>query len=173
MLAHTRLPPEAGGPLGARTRRERTLSEGEAEVEVFDPGDMRNMGGLRKTMPITFWVYLIGALALAGIVPLSGFFSKDEILWQAWSSHDGGFRWLWWVGFIAALCTAFYMFRLYFSIFWGKEPHYHHTPHEAGITMKIPLILLAVGALFAGQLPCVCNCDRSSEFFISFQLRLA
>ncbi len=85
--------------------------------EVFDPGDMRNMGGLRKTMPVTFWVYVIGTLALAGIFPFAGFWSKDEILAAAFSQ---GYTAVYWLLTIAAFFTAFYMGRQIWMVFFGE-----------------------------------------------------
>jgi NADH-quinone oxidoreductase subunit L len=107
------------------------------------------MGGLRKYLPITHLTFLIACLAIAGIPPLSGFFSKDEILA---AGHEKSLV-LYIVEMIVSGLTAFYMFRLYYLIFWGKEPHYHHTPHEAPKVMTIPLMLLSVGAIFAGFVP--------------------
>ncbi len=92
----------------------------EREAEVFDPNDMRNMGGLRYTMPKTFWVYLIGALALAGIPPFAGFWSKDEILAEAFR---GGYAVVYWLLAIAAFFTAFYMGRQIWLVFFGKPRH--------------------------------------------------
>jgi NADH-quinone oxidoreductase subunit L len=117
--------------------------------------DMRNMGGLAKRIPITYRTMLIGTLAIAGIPPLAGFFSKDEILWQAWSSHNGQFRSLWIVGFIAALCTAFYMFRLIYLTFWSPSRVSHeaeHHLHESPRSMTVPLIVLAVCSCVVGFL---------------------
>jgi NADH-quinone oxidoreductase subunit L len=110
---------------------------------------MTEMGGLRKYLPITHATFLIACLTIAGIPPLSGFFSKDEILTAALHHNKLLFA----VEYAVAGITAFYMFRLYFSIFWGKETHYHHTPHEAPATMTIPLIILAIGAVFTGFIP--------------------
>jgi NADH-quinone oxidoreductase subunit L len=107
------------------------------------------MGGLRKYLPITHLTFLIACLAIAGIPPLSGFFSKDEILA---AGHEKSLI-LYIVEMIVSGLTAFYMFRLYYLIFWGKETHYHHTPHEAPKVMTIPLMLLSVGAVFAGFIP--------------------
>src|SRR6476660_5650416 len=76
--------------------------------------DMRNMGDLHKRIPVTHWTMFIATLAIAGIFPFAGFFSKDEILWQAWTSEGGAYRLLWLVGYVTALMTAFYMFRLMF-----------------------------------------------------------
>jgi len=110
---------------------------------------MTDMGGLRKYLPITHITFLIACLTIAGIPPLSGFFSKDEILAAAFHHNKILFA----VEYAVAGITAFYMFRLYFNIFWGEERHYHHTPHEAPATMTIPLIILAIGAAFSGLIP--------------------
>jgi len=108
-----------------------------------------DMGGLRKFLPITHLTFLIACLSIAGIPPLAGFFSKDEIL--AAALHHN--RFLFAVEYAVAGLTAFYMFRLYFNIFWGNDTHYDHTPHEAPSTMTIPLIILAIGSAFAGFVP--------------------
>jgi NADH-quinone oxidoreductase subunit L len=108
-----------------------------------------DMGGLRKYLPITHITFLIACLTIAGIPPFSGFFSKDEILAAAFHHNKVLFA----IEYIVAGLTAFYMFRLYFNIFWGKETQYDHTPHEAPATMTIPLIVLAAGAAFAGFIP--------------------
>ncbi len=110
---------------------------------------MNEMGGLRKHLPITHITFLIACLAIAGIPPLSGFFSKDEIL--AAGHHKSML--LYWVEMIVSGLTAFYMFRLYYSIFWGKDTHYHHAPHEAPLVMTIPLMLLAAMTLVSGFIP--------------------
>src|SRR5512146_1221523 len=117
--------------------------------------DMRNMGDLSKRIPTTYRTMLIGTLAIAGIPPLAGFFSKDEILWQAYSSHNGGFRVLWGVGFIAALMTAFYMFRLIYLTFWSPSRMSHeveHHVHESPKSMTVPLMVLAFFSITAGFL---------------------
>ncbi len=117
--------------------------------------DMRFMGGLRDKIPTTYKTMLVGTLAIAGIPPLAGFFSKDEILWQAWSSHNGGFRALWVVGFVAAMCTAFYMFRLITLTFWSPARMSHeveHHVHESPKTMTVPLVILAICSICAGWL---------------------
>ncbi len=120
-----------------------------AIIHAVHSNVMQDMGGLRKHLPITHLTFLIACLTIAGIPPLSGFFSKDEIL----AAGHMKSTMLYLVELTVSGLTAFYMFRLYYSIFWGKEQHYHHTPHEAPLTMTIPLILLAVGAAFAGFIP--------------------
>jgi NADH-quinone oxidoreductase subunit L len=97
----------------------------------------------------------IATLAIAGIFPFAGFFSKDEILWQAWSAEHGAYRWLWFVGYATALMTAFYMFRLMYLTFLGKARMSHeveHHIHESPKSMTVPLIILAFFSLFAGFL---------------------
>ena len=120
-----------------------------AIIHAVHSNVMNEMGGLRKHLPITHLTFLIACLSIAGIPPLAGFFSKDEILA---AGHEKSMI-LFILGLTISGLTAFYMFRLYFSIFWGKEQHYHHTPHEAPKVMTIPLMLLALGAIFAGFLP--------------------
>jgi NADH-quinone oxidoreductase subunit L len=117
--------------------------------QVFDPGDMRNMGGLRKQMPVTFWVYLVGALALAGIFPLAGFWSKDEILGDA--LHI--FPVVYWLLTIAAFLTAFYMGRQIWMVFFGK-PRNAAAQHaeESPKVITIPLVILAALAVLGGAL---------------------
>lgn len=110
---------------------------------------MTDMGGLRKHMPITHITFLIACLAIAGIPPLSGFFSKDEILVAAFEHNKIIFVVQW----LVAGITAFYMFRLYFNIFWNSDKVYEHTPHESPKTMTIPLIILAIASIFAGFVP--------------------
>ncbi|MBI2848839.1 MAG: NADH-quinone oxidoreductase subunit L [Chloroflexi bacterium] len=117
--------------------------------------DIRKMGGLRKSMPITFWAMLIGSLSISGIFPFSGFWSKDEILADA-LGH--GYPVLFWVGLVSAFMTAFYMFRLCFVAFGGTfrggEAHgsEHTTPHESPWLMTIPLIVLAIPSVLSGFL---------------------
>ncbi len=116
--------------------------------------DMRLMGGLRKKTPITFITMFIATLAIAGIPGLSGFFSKDEILWQAYSSPHGHFL-LWLTGAVAAGMTAFYMFRLIFMTFYNEnrapEDVQHHI-HESPKAMTVPLMVLAVLSVIGGYL---------------------
>lgn len=118
-------------------------------IHAVHSNEMSEMGGLRKYMPITHITFLIACLAIAGIPPFSGFFSKDEILAAAFEKST---FWGVWMSLVAGL-TAFYMFRLYYNIFWGKEAHHEHTPHEAPKTMSIPLIFLALVTCFAGFIP--------------------
>ena len=117
--------------------------------------DMRNMGDLHKRIPITHWTMFIATLAIAGIPPFAGFFSKDEILWQTWSSERGAYIWLWVIGYVTALMTAFYMFRLMFLTFHGKARMSHdveHHIHESPKSMTVPLVILAACAVCAGWL---------------------
>lgn len=126
--------------------------------------DMRRMGGLRKHIPWTFWTMTLATLAIAGIPPFSGFFSKDEILWRAWSSPHGGAA-FWAIGLLTAGLTSFYMFRLWFLTFFGEyrggdshsgskhghdEHHGHGHIHESPAIMLVPLVILAVLSLVGG-----------------------
>ncbi len=115
--------------------------------ETFDPGDMRNMGGLRKQMPVTFWVYMIGTLALAGIFPFAGFWSKDEILLDA-SLH---FPHVYWILTAAAFLTAFYMGRQVWMVFFGVARH-EAAEHaeESPLVITVPLMILAALSAFGG-----------------------
>jgi NADH-quinone oxidoreductase subunit L len=116
--------------------------------------DMRKMGGLRKKIPITFWTFFVATLAIAGIPGLSGFFSKDEILWKAFSSSNGHFL-LWLVAAVAAGMTAFYMFRALFMTFWGEcraDEHVKHHIHESPKIMTVPLMVLAVLSILGGYI---------------------
>ena len=111
--------------------------------------DMRKMGGLKKAMPITFITMLIASLAIAGIFPLAGFWSKDEILMTAFHHNIA----LWVIGSIASIMTAFYMFRLiyltFFNSFRGTEEQKHHL-HESPSLITVPLIILAILSFFGG-----------------------
>ena len=121
-------------------------------IHAVHSNEMSAMGGLRKYMPITHITFLIACLAISGIPPFSGFFSKDEILTAAFAYMPA----MGWIMTAIAAMTAFYMFRLYFGIFWGtenKELHAHHTPHEAPLTMTFPLMFLAVVTCVAGFIP--------------------
>jgi NADH-quinone oxidoreductase subunit L len=124
------------------------LGAGSVIHAMHDEQDIRHYGGLRKYMPKTYLTFLIAALAISGIPPLSGFFSKDEILW--FSFANGNFVY-WFIGAFTALLTAFYMFRLYFLTFEGKERFGHNKhPHESPKVMTIPLITLAVLSAIGG-----------------------
>ena len=127
------------------------LGSGSVIHGMHEEQDMQKMGGLKKYMPQTYKTYLIGSLAIAGIFPFSGFFSKDEILAHAFG---WGSPLLWAVGALAAFCTAFYMFRSVFLTFHGEErfDHHHVHPHESPATMTIPLWILAVLATVGGFL---------------------
>ncbi len=118
-------------------------------IHAVHSNDMKDMGGLRRYMPVTNITFLIACLTIAGVPPLSGFFSKDEILTAALHHNKLLFA----IEYAVAGLTAFYMFRLYFSVFHGRDTHYHHTPHESPATMTVPLIILAFGSVFAGFLP--------------------
>ena len=120
-----------------------------AIIHAVHSNSMDDMGGLRKYLPITHITFLIATLTISGIPPFSGFFSKDEILVAAFE-HD---KQLFFVEYAVAGITAFYMFRLYFNVFWGKDKHYHHTPHESPLTMTIPLMILAAASTLTGFIP--------------------
>ncbi|GAB4371196.1 MAG: NADH-quinone oxidoreductase subunit L [Deltaproteobacteria bacterium] len=114
--------------------------------------DMRKMGSLKKYLPVTFATMFIATLAISGIPGLSGFFSKDEILWKAFSSEHGHVA-LWAVGTLAAGITAFYMFRLVFLTFFGEsrmEPEVEKHVHESPYSMTVPLMILAVLSVAGG-----------------------
>lgn len=121
-------------------------------IHAVHSNEMSAMGGLRKYMPVTHITFLIACLAIAGIPPFSGFFSKDEILTAAFAYSP----FMGWIMTGIAGMTAFYMFRLYYGIFWGTENkalHAEHTPHEAPLTMTFPLMFLAVVTCVAGFIP--------------------
>jgi len=115
--------------------------------------DLHKMGGLKKYMPVTYWTMLIASLSIAGVPGLAGFFSKDEILWLAYSSHNPAGKLVWAIGTFVAFLTAFYSFRLIFLTFHGKFRGTHeqeHHLHESPKAMTIPLMLLCVGAVASG-----------------------
>jgi NADH-quinone oxidoreductase subunit L len=128
------------------------LGSGSVIHAMHEEQDIRKMGGLKKYMPITHFTFLIGWLAIIGMPPFSGFFSKDEILWLSFHSPLGHPA-LWALGAIGAVMTAFYMTRLMALTFWGKSrvPHDVH-PHESPAMMTIPLVVLAILSAFAGWL---------------------
>ena len=116
--------------------------------------DMRHMGALKNKIPITHWTMWVGSVAIAGIPGLAGFFSKDEILWQTYSSPQGSMM-LYAVGLATAAMTAFYMWRLMNMTFYGKsrvKPEVEAHIHESPAAMTVPLTLLAIGSVFAGWL---------------------
>jgi NADH-quinone oxidoreductase subunit L len=128
------------------------LGSGSVIHAVHDEQDMRKMGGLRKKIPATYLTMLIGAIAISGIPPLAGFFSKDEILGE---SFKLGFQWVWAIGVVVAVMTAFYMFRLIGMTFWGEsrvdkavEPKVHESPR----VMTAPLWLLAIPSVILGAI---------------------
>jgi NADH-quinone oxidoreductase subunit L len=122
-----------------------------AVIHFIHSNEMKDMGGLRKLMPITHLTFLIACLAIAGVPPFAGFFSKEEILLAAWQNNAA----IYYIALFTSGLTAFYMFRLYFNIFWNKEhkPHGEHHHGEGGFAMMMPLLLLAVGAAIAGFIP--------------------
>ncbi|MBY0314159.1 MAG: NADH-quinone oxidoreductase subunit L [Bdellovibrionales bacterium] len=128
------------------------LGSGSVIHAMHEEQDIRKMGGLRKYLPITHWTFVCGWLAIIGAPFFSGFFSKDEILWMSYHSPRGA-PWLWAVGVVTAMVTAFYMTRLMALTFWGKSrvPKGTH-PHESPATMWIPLAILAILSVFAGWL---------------------
>ena len=160
--------------------------------------DLRQMGGLKKDLPITYWTFLIGALAIAGVPGLAGFFSKDEILWQ---TFDSGHTMLWVIGMLTALLTATYMFRLVFLAFQasaaqlragarrhGARPRRRtrrHAPraraharahghlHDAPPAMALALIVLAIGSVVAGYVgvPAALGGSNRIEHFLRPELR--
>lgn len=140
------------------------LGAGSVIHAMYEEQDIQKFGGLKKYMPHTAFTFLIAALAISGIPPLSGFFSKDEILWYSYA-NVGLIFWL--VGIITALMTAFYMFRLYFLTFEGKERFGHDKhPHESPKIMTIPLIVLAVLSVIGGfvGIPEVFSGEHGNQF---------
>jgi len=126
------------------------LGSGSVIHAVDGEQDMNRMGGLWRKIPITHWTMLIGTIAIAGIPPLAGFFSKDEILGEAFKF---GFYWVWGIGLVVAAMTAFYMWRLMGKTFYGEsrvDPHVEPKIHESPWTMTLPLILLAIPAALLG-----------------------
>ena len=150
-------------------------------IHYVHSNEMKDMGGLRKHMPITHITFLIACLAIAGIPPFAGFFSKEEILQAAYHSNTSIFV----IAIATAAITAFYMFRLYFNIFWNKDFHAHHaaddhsheeTHHGEGpATMMIPLIILALLSIGAGFVPFAHlvtsdGAPLATEFHITFSI---
>lgn len=153
-----------------------------AVIHYVHSNDMKDMGGLRKHLPITHITFLLACLSIAGFPLLAGFFSKEEILLAAYQQNTM----IYWIALITSGLTAFYMFRLYFSIFWNKEYQAHGEHHgpdyakaspgrEGGAVMMLPLLLLAMGAVFAGYIPFghfISSDGKAleSEFHLSFSI---
>lgn len=128
------------------------LGSGSVIHAMHGEQDITKMGGLKKYTPVTYWTFLFATLAIAGFPPLAGFFSKDEILWNVFASHQGS-KIVWILGVTAALCTAFYMFRLVYLTFLGESRVDEHTKkhlHESPKTMTIPLMILAGLSIVGG-----------------------
>jgi len=138
------------------------LGAGSVIHAVGGEQDMRKMGGLRSKIPWTFWTVTVGTIAIAGIPPFAGFFSKDEILWKAYQSN-----WVYWfVGLVTAFITSFYMFRMWFLTFFGEykgdadrhdshgndhgHGHGHGGVHESPMVMLVPLMILAILSIIGG-----------------------
>ncbi|MBF0133602.1 MAG: NADH-quinone oxidoreductase subunit L [Magnetococcales bacterium] len=130
------------------------LSAGAVIHAMHHEQDMRRMGGLAKKIPITYGVMMLGTLALTGFPFLAGFYSKDAILESAYAAHTGLGTFAWIMGMLAAVMTTFYSFRLVFMTFHGKpaDHHAYSHAHEAPWSMRGPLLVLAVGAVFAGMI---------------------
>ena len=121
-----------------------------AVIHFIHSNEMKDMGGLRKFMPITHITFLIACFAIAGVPPFAGFFSKEEILMAAWQNN----RFIYYIGLITSGITAFYMFRLYFSIFWNApSPLVERDRGEGTFSMKLPLVILGIGTALAGFIP--------------------
>ncbi len=124
------------------------LGAGSVIHSMHDEQDIRKMGGLKSVMPKTYWTFLAAALAISGIPPLSGFFSKDEILWKSFADESSV---LYVIAVATAMMTAFYIFRLFFLTFEGKKRWSDHVhPHESPSVMTIPLIVLGVLSVIGG-----------------------
>jgi len=126
------------------------LGSGSVIHAVHEEQDMNRMGGLWRKIPITHWTMLVGSIAMAGIPPLAGFFSKDEILGE---SFKNGFVWVWAIGIVVAVMTGFYTFRMMGKTFYGEshvDPHVEPKVHESPRSMTIPLILLAIPSALLG-----------------------
>jgi NADH-quinone oxidoreductase subunit L len=141
------------------------LGAGSVIHSMHEEQDIRKYGGLKKYMPITYGTFLVAAVAISGIPPLSGFFSKDEILWFSYINIGYVF---WLIGLITAIVTAFYMFRLYFLTFEGKEnfDHQKKHPHESPKVMTIPLVILAILSIIGGfiGIPQIFSGDHGNLF---------
>jgi NADH-quinone oxidoreductase subunit L len=130
------------------------LGCGSVIIALHHEQDMRNMGGLKERLPVTYWTFVVGSLALAGFPLTAGFFSKDDILVSAWNAGPLGHV-LSILGVLTALMTAFYSFRLVFVTFWGPsrvDAHHAAHVHEPAPTMTVPLLVLAVLSIVTGYL---------------------
>ena len=130
------------------------LGCGSVIIALHHEQDMQRMGGLKDKLPVTYWTFVVGSLALAGFPLTSGFFSKDDLLISAWSAGPLG-QCLTVLGLVTALMTAFYSFRLVFVTFWGPshvDPHHAGHIHESPKTMTLPLIILAMLSIVTGYL---------------------
>jgi NADH-quinone oxidoreductase subunit L len=130
------------------------LGCGSVIIALHHEQDMQRMGGLKDKLPVTYWTFVVGSLALAGFPLTSGFFSKDDLLISAWSAGPLG-QFLTILGLVTALMTAFYSFRLVFVTFWGPshvDPHHAGHIHESPKTMTLPLIILAMLSIVTGYL---------------------
>ena len=148
------------------------LGSGSVIHALHHEQDMMKMGGLKRYLPVTCVTMWVGALAIAGVPGLAGFFSKDEILWRAFGSPDWGY-FIWFVGVVVAGMTAFYMFRLMYLTFHGKERFSGetaeaHPPHESPSSMTVPLVILAAGSVGVGYLglPAWTGVTNSFEHFL-------
>ncbi len=121
-----------------------------AVIHFAHSNDMKELGGLRKLMPVTHICFLIACLAIAGIPPFAGFFSKEDILLAAYRSS----KLIYGIAVFTSALTAFYMFRLYYSIFWSEDFHKHESPHSEGtLSMRVPLVILGICTVLAGFIP--------------------
>ena len=144
-------------------------------IHYVHSNEMKDMGGLRKKMPVTHITFLIACLAISGFPPFSGFFSKEEILMAAYQHHRG----IYVIGLITSFLTAFYMFRLYFNIFWNKEMNLQrvqtdqtdHRSGEGSWLMLFPLIILSIGAALTGFIP-FGHCVSSDGISLSMPFHL-
>ena len=130
------------------------LGCGSVIIALHHEQDMRHMGGLKDKLPVTYWTFVVGALALSGFPLTAGFFSKDELLLASWMSGGLG-KTLTVLGILTAMMTAFYSFRLVFVTFWGEsrvDPHHAEHVHEPSKTMTVPLLILAVLSIATGYL---------------------
>jgi NADH-quinone oxidoreductase subunit L len=147
---------EAHGEHGHDDHAPKPLRDARLHADPLDPQDMRNMGGLAALMPKTRWTYLIACWAIAGFPFAAGFYSKDEILWKAFSNHStiipGAV--IWFIGLIAATCTSFYMFRSYYMTFFNKPPSAEHKEHvhESPASITSVLMVLAAASILIGPL---------------------